>query len=114
MNKREASIISAYTGYLIGDFDEMCKYIEEITQRPVFTHELGIGGFLNEIHEKSKKDFMNIKIGNEENQFSLEELDFIIKAGTFAHDHTVFSEKKEMCKSIVRKSLKQKEMLEND
>ena len=40
MTKREAAIVSAYTGVLIGDFDEVHKYIEELLGRPVFTHEL--------------------------------------------------------------------------
>ena len=30
MTKREAAIVSAYTGVLIGDFNEMHRYIEEI------------------------------------------------------------------------------------
>lgn len=60
MTKREAAIVSAYTGYLIGDFDEFHKYVSEIMDRPVFTHE-----FLeleDEIQEKSKQDFINIKV----------------------------------------------------
>lgn len=65
MNKREASIISAYTGYLIGDFSDMHKYIEEIMGRPVWTHELGLQNIQDEIHEKSKKDFLNIEIVEE-------------------------------------------------
>lgn len=40
MTKREAAIISAYTGILIGDFNDMHKYIEEIAGCSVFTHEL--------------------------------------------------------------------------
>lgn len=38
--KKEAVIVSAYTGVLIGDFNEMHRYIEEIMGRQVFTHEL--------------------------------------------------------------------------
>lgn len=38
--KKEAAIVSAYTGVLIGDFNEMHRYIEEIMGRQVFTHEL--------------------------------------------------------------------------
>lgn len=62
MTKREAAIVSAYTGFLIGDFDEMHKYIEEIMGRPVFTHELSIDLVIDEIRRKSKNDFINIKI----------------------------------------------------
>lgn len=62
MTVREAVIISAYTGYLIGDFNEMHKYVEEVMGRPVFTHEMGSDRFFNELHEKCKLDFVSIKI----------------------------------------------------
>ena len=60
MTKREAAIVSAYTGVLIGDFNEMHRYIEEIMGRPVFTHELSY--IFDEIMKRSKNDFMNIKV----------------------------------------------------
>lgn len=60
MTKREAAIVSAYTGILIGEFDDMHEYIEEIMQRPVFTHEMPF--IWNEIKERSREDFLNIKI----------------------------------------------------
>lgn len=60
MTKREAAIISAYTGYLIGDINEMYKYINEIMGRAVFTHEVSI--LFDEIREKAKADFNNINI----------------------------------------------------
>lgn len=40
MTKREAAIVSAYTGILIGDFSDMHKYIEEKLDRAVWTPEL--------------------------------------------------------------------------
>lgn len=58
--KKEAAIVSAYTGVLIGDFNEMHRYIEEIMGRQVFTHELSY--ISDEITKKSKNDFMNIKV----------------------------------------------------
>ncbi len=60
MTKREAAIISSYTGYLIGEFSDFHAYVEEIMGRPVFTHELP--SIADELKEKSKKDFMSIKI----------------------------------------------------
>jgi hypothetical protein len=60
MNKREAAIISAYTGFLIGDFSDMHKYVEKIMDRPVFTHEMGFKPFAKELREKSKPDFIKI------------------------------------------------------
>lgn len=62
MTKREASIISAYTGILIGKFEDMHEYIEEKLGRPVFTHELAKKNVVEEIKEKSKKDFLKIVI----------------------------------------------------
>ena len=62
MTKREAAIVAAYTGYLIGDFSDMHKYIEGILKRPVFTHELGNMQLRHEIEKKSKEDFVNINI----------------------------------------------------
>ena len=58
MNKREAVIVSAYTGFLIGDFNDLHKYIEEILKRPVFTYELP---FLeDEMKRLSKPDFVKL------------------------------------------------------
>lgn len=60
MTKREATIVSAYTGYLIGEFSDFHSYAEEIMERPIFTHEFPDIAY--ELKEKSKKDFMSIKI----------------------------------------------------
>lgn len=62
MNKREGAIISAYTGILIGKFDDFHKYVEEIMNRPVLTHELADEKVFARIKELSKNDFLNIKI----------------------------------------------------
>lgn len=60
MTKREAAIMSAYTGVFIGDLDELYKYVKELLGRPVFTHE--ITERADEIKEKSEKDFLAIKV----------------------------------------------------
>ena len=60
MTKREAAIISAYTGVLVGEFDNLHKYIESLFNRPVFVHELPTLADL--IKEKSRSDFMALKI----------------------------------------------------
>lgn len=62
MNKREAAIVSAYTGILIGDFSEMHAYIEEKLRRSVWTHELGISEVVEEVKAASKQDFINIVV----------------------------------------------------
>ena len=69
MTKREAAIISAYTGWLIGEFRDCHSYIEEVMDRPVFTHELGDKTFTDELHDKCKPDFMNLKIEESEPMF---------------------------------------------
>lgn len=65
MNKREAAIISAYTGILIGNFADMHKYIEEKLGRSVWTHELADIKIQEEIKQKSKEDFINIEVCDE-------------------------------------------------
>jgi hypothetical protein len=62
MTKREAAIVSAFTGILIGKFDDMHRYIEKILDRPVFTHELASKRLAYEIKEKSKADFIEIEV----------------------------------------------------
>ena len=62
MTKREAAIVGAYTGYLLGSFTEMHKYIEEILERPVFTGELGSETIANLIRRASKSDFIKIVV----------------------------------------------------
>jgi len=62
ITKREAAIISTYTGILIGEFSDVHKYIEKIMGRPVFTHELANKSFMEEIQEKSRDDFISIDI----------------------------------------------------
>jgi hypothetical protein len=60
MTKREGAILSAHTGILLGDFNEMHKYIKEIMKRPVFTHEMATEKIMKEIKEKSKADFIAV------------------------------------------------------
>jgi len=62
MTKQEAAIVSAYTGFLIGEFSNMHEYVERIFNRPVWTHEFGSKKIANKIKEKSKKDFCNISV----------------------------------------------------
>lgn len=62
MTIREAAIVSAYSGFLLGKFSDLHKYIEEIMERPVWTHELGIKKLTKEIKQKAKKDFCNLEV----------------------------------------------------
>lgn len=65
MTKREVAIISAYTGFLIGEFKDFCDYAEEIMEKPIFDCEFSYPCIAEEIRYKSKNDFMNIKIEEE-------------------------------------------------
>lgn len=60
MTLDEKIVVSTYTGYLMCDFNEVHRYIENLLGRPVFTHELAIGMIRDEIREKSKADFLKI------------------------------------------------------
>lgn len=59
MTDKEKAIVMAYTGIamLTGDkFEIFHKYVEEIMNRPVFTHELAT--YAEEIKERAKFDFL--------------------------------------------------------
>lgn len=62
MTKKEAAIVAAYTGYLIGAFSDMHEYVEQIMERPIFTHEMASQQLMNEIRARSKQDFVSIKV----------------------------------------------------
>lgn len=63
MTDREKAIVMAYTGVtmLSGEkFSIFHKYIEDIMERPVFTHELGSELVWEQIKEKSRADFLKL------------------------------------------------------
>jgi hypothetical protein len=60
MTKREAAIVSAYTGFLLGDFGGMHEYVEGLLGYPVFTHQFADKEFAEYLHEASKTDFISI------------------------------------------------------
>lgn len=60
MTKREATIVSAYTGYFIGERDDLYKYLSELVGRPVYTHE--IPALLDACHSEIKQDFVMLEV----------------------------------------------------
>jgi hypothetical protein len=62
MTRKEAAIVSAYTGILIGKFTDMHEYIESILGYPVFTNQLGNLSFLELVKQKAKADFLAIEV----------------------------------------------------
>lgn len=63
MTLRERVIVEAYTGYCMTtgeDRDAFNKYVAKIMGRPIYTHELADENIQNEIHDKSKADFIKL------------------------------------------------------
>jgi len=60
MTKREAAVITAYTGIFMGNIEDFHKYAEEKMCRPVYTHEFASKEFAEYLKEKSKNDFIQI------------------------------------------------------
>ena len=58
MTKREAAVLGAFTGILIGEFSDMHKYIEEIMGRSVWTHELGNEDIVAEVKDKARRKLL--------------------------------------------------------
>ena len=55
MTKKEAILISAYTGYLLThSFSDVHKFCEELLGRPLYTHEFASESVQKEIREKCK------------------------------------------------------------
>lgn len=60
INSHDRLVISAYTGFLMCDFNELHKFIERTLGRPVFTHELAAPDVLKLIQEKLKPEWLAI------------------------------------------------------
>lgn len=61
MTKREAAIVSAYTGVMLGKFSDMHEYVEELIG-PVWTHHLADKEIVARIKEASKQDFVELEV----------------------------------------------------
>ncbi len=60
INKRDLAVLTAYTGYLFGKFQDFHGYAEEILGQPFFTHQFGEKGIFEKLHERSKEDFLEL------------------------------------------------------
>lgn len=58
MTLREAAIVTAYTGKLIGDIKTFHDYVEELMGRPVYPHEFRDVELAKEVTRRSKADFV--------------------------------------------------------
>jgi hypothetical protein len=57
LSRRQAAIISAYTGFLAGPFEDMHAYAEKVLGRQIWTHHFADEKLSDELREKSKPDF---------------------------------------------------------
>lgn len=62
MTRQEAAIVSAYTGYLIGSFDDMQQYVDKLVGYPTWTHMYASKEFTEKIRELSKPDFIAMQV----------------------------------------------------
>jgi len=62
MTYEEKLIISAYTSFIMVDFDEVHEFIEEIMGRPVFTFEMADKDFYERLRKKLKPKFIELCI----------------------------------------------------
>lgn len=63
MTVKECAIVEAYTGVCMLAGSErkyFYEYLQELFNRPVFTHELADKTFQDEVKETAKKDFINL------------------------------------------------------
>jgi hypothetical protein len=60
LSKEQSAVISAYTGYLCGNFGDMQEYVTKIMGRPVWTHEFADPVFAQKIRELAKEDFLSL------------------------------------------------------
>ena len=60
MTETEKIIVSAYTGILMCDVDDVHHYIEQKMGRPIYTHELGLKWLQDAIHRAVKQDFLDV------------------------------------------------------
>lgn len=68
MTKKEAILVSAYTGYLLTkDYSEYQRFCEKLLGRKIFTHEFKSEDIQNEIHEKCKPLIIEM-VKNEERE----------------------------------------------
>lgn len=56
ITRKEAALIGAYTGFLIGPFNDMHAKIEEALDRPVLTHELASKSLWVGVRQKLKPE----------------------------------------------------------
>lgn len=62
MTKYEAAVVTAYTGFMLGDFSDFHEYAEKLMGYPIFTHQFGNADFAKQIKDAAKPDFVKLEI----------------------------------------------------
>ena len=60
LTKEQAKILTAFTGYLCGDFSSFHEYAERLLGRPVHTFEFAEKEIKELLHKLSSNDFKEI------------------------------------------------------
>ncbi len=60
LTREQAAIIGAFTGFSCGPFSDVHKKVEELLERPVFTHEMANPDLWEKVREKVKPEFLNL------------------------------------------------------
>ena len=60
LTRRQAAIITAYTGITCGPFEVFVEYAEKLLGRPVWSHEFASKELASKIKELAKDDFLSI------------------------------------------------------
>lgn len=63
MNKREAAILSAYTGIMLGSFSDLQAYAEEKLDRPIWTHQFADKDLVAALKAAAHDDFIEVMKG---------------------------------------------------
>ena len=62
MTKREAAIVGAYTGVVVGTHRDLIDYISELVGGPVGDATLTTFGMINYVKGLARNDFMALKV----------------------------------------------------
>jgi hypothetical protein len=62
LTKDQAAVVSAYTGYLVGQFSDMHEYAERKLGRPIWTHEFASHALTEELREAAREDFIGLSM----------------------------------------------------
>ena len=60
LTRRQAAIITAYTGITCGPFEAFYEYAQKLLGRPVWSHEFASKELSAQIKELATEDFLNI------------------------------------------------------